>query len=141
MMRSIRLLPILILLLLGCANSLLNPYSDDFKCPPGYDGDCTTVTNAYNRSFKDEAFSPMVKQEKPTQPIYRGKERYSYQEELYKELAGLIRDPETPYLVPAKQLRVLIPGYVDKDENYYGHRYIYFIARPQKWALQELVVP
>jgi conjugal transfer pilus assembly protein TraV len=127
-------------LLCGCANSLLNPYSEEFNCPKGFDGECTSVKDAYRKSFNpSEAFSPMVKNENAEKEEKTGKkensEEYSYKEELYKELSGLIKNPSTPMLIPSRQMRVLIPGYVDKENLYYGHRYIYFVVRDAKWAL------
>jgi conjugal transfer pilus assembly protein TraV len=123
----------------GCANSVLNPYSDEFLCPDGFPGECASVKKAYKESFKSdqssESFSPMVKNKSAKPEETPRKEEYSYKEELYKELAGLIRDPVTPVLVPSKQMRVLIPGYTEKDNLYYGHRYIYFIARDPHWTL------
>ena len=65
-------------------------------------------------------------------------EEYNYKRALYEELAGLIQDPSTPVLVPSKQIRVLIPGYVADSNLYYGHRYVYFEATAPRWVLPTL---
>jgi conjugal transfer pilus assembly protein TraV len=127
-------------LLSGCAGSVLNPYEDDFLCPDGFPGKCASVKKAYKESFKtsdgsSESFSPMVKNKSSKPKENPQKEQYSYKEELYKELAGLIKEPATPVLAPSKQMRVLIPGYTEKENVYYAHRYIYFIARDPHWTL------
>ena len=124
----------------GCVKGVLNPYSEKFKCPDGFDGECTTVSDAYNKSLseqpKEEAFSPMVKKKSNTKaPTKESNEKYEYQKELYKELTGLIKQPVTPVMMPSKQVRVLIPGYTDEDNNYFAPRYVYFIARTAKWTL------
>jgi conjugal transfer pilus assembly protein TraV len=124
-----------LLWLSACA--IVNPYDDEFLCPDGYPGDCSSVKEAYKKSLSnnDESFSPMVKNKPPVESNTAGDEEYRYKEELYKELGGLIKQPATPVLIPSKQLRVLIPGYVDND-IYYGHRFVYFTAREARWALQ-----
>jgi conjugal transfer pilus assembly protein TraV len=123
------------LLLNACA--IFNPYDDDYLCPDGFPGDCSSVKEAYKKSMgnNDESFSPMVKNKAPAENDSLDDEQYRYKEELYKELSGLIKKPATPVLIPSKQLRVLIPGYVDSD-IYYGHRFVYFTARKARWALQ-----
>ncbi|MFN2245890.1 MAG: TraV family lipoprotein [Candidatus Promineifilaceae bacterium] len=141
-MRNTKLLIVTLMttvILTGCG-TLLNPYHEDFLCPDGDPGSCTSVKDAYKRSFNpSEAFSPMVK-DAAENPADRkvSKEEYRYKEALYKELSGLIKNPTTPMLMPSRQMRVLIPGYVDKDNLYYGHRYIYFVVRDPQWALPVL---
>jgi conjugal transfer pilus assembly protein TraV len=132
---------LMMLWLNACA--VLNPYDSEFMCPDGFAGECASVKKAYEKSFNsdDESFSPMVKNKK--KPDSEGKkdksydERYRYEQALYKEMAGLIEQPATPVLIPSKQLRVLIPGYVDEKQGvYYGHRYAFFTARKASWALR-----
>ncbi len=129
-----------VIILFANACALINPYDDEFLCGEGYPGDCSSVKQAYKKSLsnQDENFSPMVKNKKsvPQKPMEN--EEYKYKEELYKELSGLIKKPVTPVLIPSKQLRVLIPGYVDENDIYYGHRFVYFTAREAKWALQPM---
>ena len=136
--RLVIFLGILLFGVTGCAGSVLNPYENEFMCPNGFPGECASVKTAYKKSFvpsESESFSPMVKT-KTAEPgnAAAQKEEYTYKGELYKELAGLIKDPVTPVLVPSKQMRVLIPGYSEKG-LYYSYRYIYFIARQPQWML------
>jgi conjugal transfer pilus assembly protein TraV len=126
------------------ACAILNPYDEEFLCPDGYPGDCASVKEAYERSLynSDESFSPMVKNKKasPDDPADGGEERdreqYRYKAELYKEMAGLISSPATPVLMPSKQRRVLITNYVDENNYYYGHRFVYFTSREATWSMQ-----
>jgi conjugal transfer pilus assembly protein TraV len=107
-------------------------------CKDADPGTCTSVKDAYKGSFNpSEAFSPMVKNDTKEDSAAKKEnaEEYSYKQALYKELSGLIKNPSTPMLIPSRQMRVLVPGYVDKENLYYGHRYIYFVARDAKWAL------
>ena len=135
---SITILAVLMLLGLN-ACAIVNPYDDEFLCGDGYPGDCSSVKDAYKRSLSndDESFSPMVKNKAPSKDNPAGQEEYRYKEVLYKEISGLIKQPATPVLIPSKQLRILIPGYVE-DDIYYGHRFVYFTARESKWVLQPL---
>ena len=128
------------------ACSVLNPYDEKFLCPDAYPGDCASVKEAYERSLanSDESFSPMVKNKKPSTDAsadsgeQRDSDEYRFKEELYKEMAGLIRSPVTPVLMPSKQRRILITRYVDENNYYYGHRFVYFTSREAKWSLQPL---
>lgn len=138
MRKKISITIISVLMLLGLnACAIFNPYDDEYLCPDGYPGDCSSVKEAYKKSLSnDESFSPMVKNKKSStndNPV--DEQEYQYKQELYKELSGLIQQPATPLLIPSKKLRVLIPGYVDND-IYYGHRFVYFTAREARWALQ-----
>lgn len=137
----------------GCAE-VMNPYSEEFGCPDGDYGSCTDVTRAYDKSFQenDEDFSPMVKVKtggrdvSPASHATPGagegtsvssdqSEIYDYQKALLTELQGVISDEKTPMLVPARQMRLLVLGYEDDHMSYYSHRYVYFIAEPQRWVL------
>jgi conjugal transfer pilus assembly protein TraV len=133
-------------LLTGCG-TWLHPYHEDFMCPDGDPGTCASVKTAYKESFRpsSEDFSPMVKDksnkpasEKDARAGEGNQEEYNYKRALYEELAGLIQDPSTPILVPSKQIRVLIPGYVADGNLYYGHRYVYFEATSPQWVLPTL---
>jgi conjugal transfer pilus assembly protein TraV len=132
--------------LTGCG-TWLHPYHEDFMCPDGDPGKCASVKSAYKESFRpaSEDFSPMVKDKSKRaenggagQGDAEQQAEYTYKKELYEELAGLIQDPTTPILVPSKQIRVLIPGYVDANNLYYGHRYVYFEATSPQWVLPTL---
>lgn len=127
----------------GCG-TWFHPYHEDFMCPDGDPGACASVSTAYKESFRpaSEDFSPMVKDKskqategKAAEAGQGDQEEYNYKRALYEELAGLIQDPSTPVLLPSKQIRVLIPGYVADGNLYYGHRYVYFEATSPQWVL------
>lgn len=146
-MRSKRYVLLLMLsttALSGCG-TWFHPYHEDYLCPGGDTGKCAKVKQAYEESFRrqSEDFSPLVKTKKEidendVKSVVKDEE-YNYKNELYKELAGLIRNPETPVLMPARQKRVLIPGYTGKDNSiYYGYRYVYFMDTDPQWTLPTL---
>ena len=154
MMRNTKLLIVGLMaaaMLTGCG-SWFHPYHEDFMCPDGDPGKCASVKSAYQESFRpaSEDFSPMVKDKRKSdgngddqnagagQGDQEQQAEYSYKRQLYEELAGLIQNPTTPILVPAKQIRVLIPGYVADGNLYYGHRYVYFEATAPQWVLPTL---
>jgi conjugal transfer pilus assembly protein TraV len=144
MIRNAYLLALFVIpfLLSGCG-TWFNPYHEKYLCPDGFPGKCASVEQAYDESFHSstEKFSPLVKNKEGcadcNQPNVNAADgQYNYKNELYKELAGIIRDPKTPVLKPATQRRVLIPGYTeDNDSIYYGYRYIYFMDRSPRWVL------
>lgn len=131
----------------GCG-SWFHPYHETYLCPDGFPGKCTSVEQAYEESFRPESenFSPLVKDKKKDckdcgddESTALPNEQYNYKNELYKELAGIIRNPETPVLKPATQRRVLIPGYTDEGQSiYYGYRYVYFMDTEPQWMLPTL---
>jgi conjugal transfer pilus assembly protein TraV len=136
------------IILSGCG-TWFHPYHEDFMCPDGDPGKCASVKSAYQESFRpaSEDFSPMVKDKSRRAEVkddqnggagQGDQEEYNYKRALYEELAGLIQDPTTPVLVPSKQIRVLIPGYVADSNLYYGHRYVYFEATSPQWVLPTL---
>ena len=51
-----------------------------------------------------------------------------YQEALYKELAGLLKEPITPVVAPPKVMRVLLLPYKGDANELYMLRYIYFFV-------------
>lgn len=60
-----------------------------------------------------------------------------YQSEKYKELAQIIRDPNTPMLSPARTVRTLIVSYSPKynGRTLYMPRYVFSIIEPSKFVL------
>ena len=135
---SIYLVIFSLLTLSGCAK-LLNPYEESFGCPGGDVGSCDDMETAYNKSLNSESFSPMVTEDRrEEEPDMRNKSNfpiYSYRKQHIKEVKGLIEDPITPMIMPSKKMRLLVLGYEDVTKDYYGHRYIYFIAEEERWAM------
>jgi conjugal transfer pilus assembly protein TraV len=63
------------------------------------------------------------------------KKKNDYQEALYKELAGLLKEPLTPIVAPPKVMRVLLLPYKGDSNELYMLRYIYFFVEEPKWIL------
>jgi len=130
----------------GCA---LLPYDSHYLCEKTDDyGHCTSVQGAYNdavnsapnegdgagheskvghHSDKDES----NKDEKgtdvhaPSDPSVTA--HNTYQDAQYRALAGLIDQPVSPVVAPAKVLRTLIVSYED-HEALYMPRYVFFVV-------------
>ncbi len=98
----------------GC--SILNPYKSDFTCPQKENGKCVGVENAYDESLmkgKDKGKNSRTEVKK-TSPEKTGGDGLGqrndllYQDEVYRKLAGLLREPVTPLVVPPRVMRVLL---------------------------------
>jgi conjugal transfer pilus assembly protein TraV len=139
-MRRIGLLIFLTTFLIGCA-SVFNPYESDFQCPETDRGKCVSVQNAYGESMqknvskdnKEELKSGKTKENDATESQH--KKNNDYQEALYKELAGLLKEPITPVVAPPKVMRVLLLPYKGDANELYMLRYIYFFVDEPKWIL------
>jgi conjugal transfer pilus assembly protein TraV len=139
-MRRLVLLFVLAILLTGCA-SVLNPYESDFQCPGTDRGKCVSVQDAYGESTKKNLSienKDEVKSEKPQEGGVlesQHKKNNDYQEALYKELAGLLKEPLTPIVAPPKVMRVLMLPYKGDANELYMIRYVYFFVEEPKWIL------
>lgn len=115
------LLLLLVLPLAGC----LNPYTGDFKCPKTYNGKCVSVSDAY-----DESLGKAPEPGPQTGPgLFRGA--------LYDRMAGLLKEPEPPMVVPPKVMRVLMLPYEGQDEELYLFRYAYIFTDRPRWVLTD----
>lgn len=121
MKRRLLLPALLVMTLTGC----LNPYAGTFNCPETYNGKCVSVENAYYES-KGSVIGP------PGQPASS-----DYQEALYARMAGLLKEPETPMVVPPKVMRVLMLPYEGKDDELYLYRYAYIFTDRPRWILTD----
>jgi len=139
-MRRLVLLFVLAIFLTGCA-SVLNPYESDFQCPDTDRGKCVSVQDAYGESMQKNSSTENkdeVKSEKPKEGgtlESQGKKNNDYQEALYKELAGLLKEPLTPIVAPPKVMRVLLLPYKGDSNELYMIRYVYFFVEEPKWIL------
>jgi len=120
-MRWFLLSPFLLLTLSGC----LNPYAGDFKCPETDNGKCVSVEDAYHESRGN----PLGMSSQPSTG--------DYHEALYGRMAGLLKEPETPMVVPSKVMRVLMLPYEGKDEELYLYRYAYIFTDRPRWILAD----
>ena len=147
-MGTIRLLLILAVFLSLSGCQTLNPYDDSSDCPDPFNGDCVPMDIAYRRSKVDpkntEAIgidpqhdSPLIKDRPGTSQTGatpQQRQDQVYKNELYQEIAGLVRRPITPVRIPAKLMRVLILGY-DREDRFYSQRYIFFESDRSRWIL------
>jgi conjugal transfer pilus assembly protein TraV len=120
-MRWLLLSPLLLLMLSGC----LNPYAGDFNCPETDNGKCVSVENAYHES---KGSVPDLLRQSGTD---------NYHEALYGRMAGLLKEPETPMVVPPKVMRVLMLPYEGKNEELYLSRYAYLFTDRPRWILAD----
>jgi conjugal transfer pilus assembly protein TraV len=128
------------LLLCGCS-AALNPYESSFNCPETEKGKCVSVAKAY-----DESLNPLVKPEagekegecvdcgKETGPATSGEER-EYRDALFRRLAGLLKEPETPMVAPPQVMRVLLLPYRGESGELFMPRYAYFFLDSPRWIL------
>jgi conjugal transfer pilus assembly protein TraV len=138
-MRRLILLFALAILLTGCA-SVFNPYESDFQCPETDRGKCVSVQDAYGESVQknlSKENKEELKNEKPKEgdALKSQDKKNDYQEALYKELAGLLKEPITPVVAPPKVMRVLLLPYKGDVNELYMLRYIYFFVEEPKWIL------
>lgn len=145
---------LLTLCLTACSAKTFNPYDDEFDCPYVDRGKCISVDDAYRESLEENAFileeiSPpqeTTKQknqlqnggagEEKTNPSEKPKTaRYNYQKALYNELTGMLREPETPLVIPPKTMRVLLLSYTSENNELYGDRFVYFFTTEATWSI------
>lgn len=127
-------------LLGGC--SVLNPYKSEFTCPQKENGKCVGVDNAYYESLtqskgKSERLEP-AKKERPEKAVPKDAGARSgqlYQEEVFRKLTGLLKEPVTPLVAPPKVMRVLLLPYKGESGELFMPRYIYFMADDPRWIM------
>lgn len=144
----------------GCATvgSLMSPYSEKFSCKNSDHGQCIHPEKAYDdavagrsprsdpavtrdkkllRNGKaadgdQDAATPMGSRGKAAPGAYSG-----YRDSVYRELQGLIDQPETPMLKPSQAVRTLILPYADRQrpDRLYMPRYVYSILERPSWVV------
>ena len=150
----------IVFLLTGCSSvgEIFNPYDSEFMCPEVGYGKCATMDQAYKESYEAHAENEMVlteqgaeavsdneecgkcqeeeKEEGEAAPVKREPDpEYIYRDRLFKEMASVIEDSETPLLAPPEIGRVLILNYSDTEDIFYSSRHIYFITKDPQWVL------
>lgn len=119
------LLPIL--LLTGCG-SVLNPYHEDFNCQArDAAGHCVDTPTAYAEAIAVHT---------PT-AVERGITEKQIDEARLGKLAQLLKEPETPMIVPPKVLRVLILPYKGEGDLFMA-RYAYLQVDSARWVLTDI---
>jgi conjugal transfer pilus assembly protein TraV len=133
--------------LCGCS-AVLNPYQSNFSCPETEKGKCVSVQKAYSDSL-----NPLVRPEsegkegacrdcgkdKPADPATT-REESEYRGALFKRLAGLLNEPETPMVAPPQVMRVLLLPYRGDGGELFMPRYAYFFLDRPKWILDGYLV-
>lgn len=135
------LIAALLLSLSGCAylgDKLLNPYSSEFQCPLADKGECIKLKDAYEKSLRQTAEQAALKEinireEAGGNPPQNQETRY--QGEVFKKLAGLLSEPETPVIVAPKVMRVLFLPYKADGNVLMMPRFAYFFLDEPQWVL------
>jgi conjugal transfer pilus assembly protein TraV len=118
------LLALFALPLAGC----MNPYASDFACPDPGNGKCVSMEDAYS-----ESIASRLDPARPKQPT----DSSDYEDALYGRITGLLREPETPVVVPPKVMRVLMLPYEGEDNELFMLRYAYIFTEPPRWVLTD----
>jgi len=144
---------IAMLALPGCASlgAAMSPYSEKFSCKNSDHGQCIDPDNAYRDAVA--GIAPRSRREVTNdKALLQGhKEAHGrgpssalpagsyadYRSTLYRELKGLIEDPVTPMLRPARTVRTLILPYADRQrpDRLYMPRYVYSIVDKPVWVV------
>jgi conjugal transfer pilus assembly protein TraV len=113
------------LALWGCAG-WINPYASDFSCPKTEDGKCVSVSAAYEESLKKDPRSGGGGSADRS-----GSGISAYEQEMFKKLAGMIKEPTAPLVKPPTVMRGLVLYYLGDENELYSYRYVYFfVDRP-----------
>ena len=95
------------------------------------DGKCVSVETAYKEALNkgggnEGVVSPATASNEP---------RNAYRDALFDRFAGLLREPETPVIVPPKTMRVLMLPYRGKSNELFMPRYAYVLIGEPSWVL------
>lgn len=112
------------LLINGCG-AVLNPYYENFNCQAPEDtGHCVDTPSAYDEAV---GVNQLVKGE-------AANTEKQIDEARFERLAQLLKEPQTPMIVPPRILRVLILPYRGNDDLYMA-RYAYLQVESARWVL------
>lgn len=140
----------------GCATlgSIMSPYSEKFSCKNDDHGQCIHPEKAYADAVAGATSKsdPAVTRDK-TMLRERGDRRSArsrpadqgyadYRTSVYRELQGLIDQPVTPMLKPARTVRTLILPYADqhRPDRLYMQRYVFSILERPQWVVGDYLV-
>ena len=139
-------------LLSGCG-----VYSSKYSCPPGYNGMCESVEDAYHDSVNgvdprkfdarwQKRHRKWLKQHKDLvaarKRAMQSKEKTKgeapgYRKDLFRELRSLIQQPETPVVVPPRVMRGLVLG-VAENSMFVSPHYVFFMLDRPRWLLRKV---
>jgi len=146
------------LLVAGCGKAV-NPYESEFSCPQPEKGKCVGIPEAYKESLRQSEMRDynLAKEAFSSEKKKKGKEEAreetsveshlllspaerQYVESLYGVLTKLLKNPQTPVIMPPKVVRVLILPYEGNGgKNLYSARYIYVIVEDARWVLHNVL--
>lgn len=132
----------------GCS---ILPYETEFACEKNLNlGKCISVEEAYSEAVTGVETAPRINSEDnedtekkevkavlsepPKKAAYE-----SYQDVMFNELSGLIKQHDTPLVRPAKQYRTLILSY-SVDEMLFMPRYVYGIEKKTEFVLGQYLL-
>lgn len=123
------------------ACSIVNPYEEDFSCRANPEsGKCVNTKTAYADALATESQDNLPPQ--PTENPLRfdmapgsNRGKALYEERLYRQLAEIIEQPNTPIMVPPKLVRVLLLPYKGTEGELYMPRYTYLQVDEAQWVL------
>jgi conjugal transfer pilus assembly protein TraV len=135
-------------LLQGCAavGSMMSPYSEKFSCKNDDHGQCIHPERAYEDavagavSKSDPRVTTGAAKAANTAARRKGAATVGYEgyrDSVYRELKGLIDEPVTPMLKPARTVRTLILPYADRTrpDRLYMPRYVYSVLDRPVWVV------
>jgi len=144
---------------LSACTSLFSAYDSEFSCKNSDHGGCEHPLTAYENARAESNGLPSenltqkdtgsqageldsdhqhgLPQSNPSNGNY-----VNYQEAVYGELQGLVSEPDTPILAPAKIVRTLILPYTDPKQSsrLYMPRYVYSVLEQSKFVLGDYLV-
>ena len=129
-MRRWGIIAALLLILPGC---FLNPYNSEFKCPRSDNGQCLSVSTAYEESLNEKSDSHAAPDSKKNPDAVNEKD--TYQRELFRKLSALIQEPTTPIVAPSVAMRGLALTFVGDENELYSYQYVYFFVDSPSWVL------
>ena len=139
----------------GCATlgSVMSPYSEKFSCKNDDHGQCIHPEQAYADAVAGATSKsdPAVTRDKSKLRDRGDRERAAsrntasyadYRSSVYRELQGLIEQPVTPMLKPARTVRTLILPYADqhRPDRLYMQRYVFSILERPQWVVGDYLV-
>jgi conjugal transfer pilus assembly protein TraV len=141
----------------GCATlgSAMSPYSEKFSCKNDDHGQCIHPEKAYEDAAQGRSSrsDPAVTHDKALLKTnlravarrgHSAADAYgNYRDSVYRELQGLIEEPETPMLRPAQAVRTLILPYADRNrpDRLYMPRFVYSVLETPSWVVGGYLVP
>lgn len=135
---------------LSSCGTILNPYKNSFKCDPSDTGRCASVQEAYAESIGERPPLAAPEEEQggswwgggaPAPATNQQNAETAYQAQLFKKMAGMLKEPATPGVVPPPVVRVLFLSYpAGEDESLFMFRYAYFFADKPRWVLADPLI-